>query len=316
MAQRTSHNTPNRKPAFDPGLTQQFTGTLRRSINPDGTFNVYRRGGSWRDLHPYLMMLNVSWRGFFAIVFSAYLIVNTCFAIGYFLLGPGQLNGADAATETRRFLNDFFFSAHTLTTVGYGNISPGTIPANALTAFEALTGLMGIALATGLLFGRFSRPSARIRFSDRILQAPYQDRTSLQVRIVNLRPNVLMDLEATMILMTVEGPPGAMKRRYQELNLERGGINFLALTWTIVHPIEEGSPIFGMTQEDIFRLQAEFVILVKGFDDTFSQTVHARYSYRYDELVWQARFEPAFEIDPAGDMVLNVDRVGRHTPLP
>jgi inward rectifier potassium channel len=303
------------KPTFDPGLTQQFTGILQRSINKDGSFNVYRRGVSWRDFHPYLRMLNMSWRRFFIEVLAACVVVNTIFAAVYFSLGPGQLQGDDAPDAMGRFLNDFFFSAHTLTTVGYGNLAPMTLASNVLSSFEALTGLMGIALATGLLFGRFSRPSARIAFSERMLVAPYQDGTSLQFRLVNLRPNVLMETQGTLVLMTVEGPAGDLKRKFEPLKLERDGIYFLALTWTVVHPIDESSPLYGKTAEDLARLQAEFLILVKGFDDTFSQTVHARYSYRYDELTWSAKFNPAFEIDPTGALILNVDRVGSHALL-
>lgn len=303
------------KSTFDPGLTQQFTGILQRSINKDGSFNVYRRGVSWRDFHPYLHLLNISWLSFLGVVLTAYVAANTIFAAAYFSLGPAQLQGDDATDAMGRFLNDFFFSAHTLTTVGYGNIAPMTVAANVLSSIEALTGLLGFALATGLLFGRFSRPSARIAFSERMLVAPYQDGASLQFRLVNLRPNVLMETQGTLVLMTVEGPPGAMTRKFEPLKLERDGIYFLALTWTVVHPIDESSPLYGKTAEDLARLQAEFLILIKGFDDTFSQTVHARYSYRYDELTWSAKFNPAFEIDPAGSLILNVDRVGSHALL-
>jgi inward rectifier potassium channel len=304
-----------KKPTFDPGLTQQFTGVLRRSINKDGSFNVQRRGGSWRHFHPYLVLLNMSWTEFFLLVLAGYCVMNLLFAAGYFLLGPEGLQGADTASDGRRFLSDFFFSAHTLTTVGYGNISPASLGANILSSIEALVGLLSAALGTGLLFGRFSRPSARIAFSESMLVAPYQDRSSVQFRIVNLRPNVLMETQAHLILMTVEGPPGAMARKYQPLKLERDDIYFLALTWTIVHPIEEDSPLFGKTPEDLARLQAEFVIMIKAYDDTFAQAVHARYSYRYDELTWQARFQPAFEIDGEGNMVLNVDRVSSHAAI-
>jgi len=117
------------------------------------------------------------------------------------------------------------------------------------------------------------------------------------------------------VLMTVEGPPGSLKRRFEPLKLERDKIYFLALTWTIVHPLDETSPLYGKTAEDLERLQAEFVVLIRAFDDTFSQVVHTRYSYRYDELQWQAKFHPAFEIDSNGDMVLNLDRVGSHSLL-
>lgn len=302
------------KPTFDPGLTQQYTGILRRAINKDGSFNVARQGTSWRDIHPYLHLISMGWPSFLTLVFAAYLAVNTLFAAFYYSLGPGHLQGGDAPHKLDRFLNAFFFSAHTLTTVGYGNIAPGSVSANVLAVVEALIGLLGFALATGILFGRFSRPSARIGFSDQALVAPYEGRTSLQFRIVNRRPNALMEMEATMILMLVEGEPGKQKRTFQNLPLERDTVDFLALTWTIVHPIDESSPLFGKTKEDLAQKQAEMIILIKGFDETFSQSVRSRYSYRFDEIAWNARFTPAFDFDGSGNMVLNIDKVGSYAP--
>jgi inward rectifier potassium channel len=303
------------KPTFDPGLTQQYTGSLRRAINKDGSFNVARHGTSWRDIHPYLHLISLPWPTFLSLVFAAYLAVNTIFAAFYYALGPGHLVGGDAPHKLDRFLNAFFFSSHTLTTVGYGNIAPGSISANILAAIEALIGLLGFALATGILFGRFSRPSARIGFSERALIAPYEGRTSLQFRIVNRRPNALMEIEATVILMLVEGEPGKLKRVFKTLPLERDTVDFLALTWTIVHPIDESSPLFGMKKEDLEREQGEVIVLIKGFDETFSQGVRARYSYRFDEVAWNAKFTPAFDFDATGTMVLNINKVGSFKPV-
>ena len=298
-------------PTFDPGLTQQFSAPLRRAINKDGSFNVHRRGTTWRDTHPYLYLINAPWSVFLAIIFATYVLVNTIFALVYFALGPNQLQGGtEAATTLDMFLNAFFFSAHTLTTVGYGSISPRGVEANILAAIEAMVGLMGFALATGLLFGRVSRPSARIGFSEKMLVAPYLDGASLQFRIVNQRANTLMELEAKVLLMTVENAQDPAPRKYKPLRLERESVYFFPLTWTIVHPIDRESPLYGLSGADLENLQAEFLILIKGFDDTFSQTVHARYSYRYDEIAWDARFTPAFQIDEHGDIVLDVDRVG------
>lgn len=299
------------QPTFDPGLTQKFTVPLRRAINKDGSFNVHRRGTTWRDVNGYLYLINMPWPGFFACILLGYFVVNTLFALLYYALGPDQLQGGtDATTNMAHFLNSFFFSAHTLTTVGYGSISPKGTAANVVAAFEAMTGLMGFALATGLLYGRVSRPSARIGYSETMVIAPYVEGTSLQFRVVNKRANTLMELEAKVMLMTVEGEPGKRKRDYRVLKLERHNVYFFPLTWTIVHPIDEHSPLHGKTAADLHRLQAEILILIKGFDDTFSQTVHSRYSYRYDEIVWGARFAPAFDVDAAGDIVLEVDKVG------
>ena len=299
-----------RNPSFDPGLTQQFTAPFRRAINKDGSFNVRRRGSTWRDFHPYLLLINMSWAGFLAALFLGYLVVNTLFACGYYALGPGQLTGGDAATAAGRFFNCFFFSAHTLTTVGYGNISPGALGANVVAVFEALVGVLGFAVATGLLFGRVSRPSARIGFSENMIVAPYQEGHSLQFRVVNRRKNSLAELQARCLLMTVDNEDGTPKRKYELLRLERPEVLFLALTWTIVHPIDRDSPLWGKTAADLTRLQAEVLILLKAYDDTFSQTVVARYSYRHDEIVWEKRFAPAFFVDGHGDLVLEVRKVG------
>jgi len=296
------------QPSFDPGLTQQYTGDLRRAINKDGSFNVLRQGTSWRYTHPYLFLINTPLPVFLAIVLAAYVVVNCIFAMIYFSLPPGEIHGVRIASPWLQFTDDFFFSAHTLTTVGYGNLAPASIAANSVAAFEAIVGLMGFALATGLLFGRVSRPSARIGFSGKALIAPYQDKSSLQFRIVNLRSNVLIELQASVMLMLVEG--GEAIRTYRPLTLERQSVYFFPLTWTIVHPIDEASPFFGKTAADLERLHAELLILVKGFDDTFGQTVNARYSYRFDEIVWGARFTPAFHINDGGHMVLEVNRVG------
>lgn len=302
------------KPTFDPGLTQQYAGVLNRAINKAGGFNVRRTGVTWRDAHPYLFLINISWVSFFAIVTAAFVIVNILFAWVYLVVGTSNIKGIEAPTEWLRFLNAFFFSAHTLTTVGYGNMYPVGPVANTVAAIESLAGLLAFAIATGLMFGRFSRPSARIGFSPNLLISPYLEGTSLQFRIVNRRKNDLINLEARLLLMTVEFVGDRLQRRYVSLTLERSQILFFPLTWTVVHPIDEASPLYGKAAEDLAGLQAEVMIMIEGFDDTFGQTVHVRYSYRYDEIVWGAKFAPAFEIDANGDLRVEVSRVGAIEP--
>ncbi len=298
------------KPTFDPGLTQQYTGSLSRAINQDGQFNVRRTGRTWRDVHPYLFLINVPWIGFAGIVAAVFIVVNIAFAGMYTAIGIEHVKGTGAPTEWLRFMNVFFFSAHTLTTVGYGNMYPSGIAANTVAAIEALLGLMAFAIATGLLFGRFSRPSARIGFSKTMVIAPYLNGTSLQFRVVNRRSNNLIDLEARLLLMTVELTGDRPRRRYEPLALERPSVLFFPLTWTVVHPIDEQSPLYGKTPQDLEGLQAEVMIMMKGFDDTFGQTVHARSSYRFDEITWGAKFAPAFDVDPNGDLRVEVNKVG------
>jgi len=177
-------------------------------------------------------------------------------------------------------------------------------------SIESLVGVLGFAVATGLLFGRVSRPSARIGFSEQMLLAPYQDLTSLQFRVVNRRTNDLMDIEARMMLMSVTLQDGKPVRNYDNLKLERETVVFLPLTWTIVHPIDNESPLFGKTAAELKEQQAELLIVIKAYDDTFSQTVIARHSYRYDEILWGRRFAPAFYVDGQGDIVLELPKLG------
>jgi inward rectifier potassium channel len=297
-------------PSFDPGLTQQFTAPLSRVINKDGSFNVRRRGGAWNDVHPYLHLINMSWMQFLSTLFLTYLVVNTAFACVYFALGPDALQGGEVSTAAERFLRDFFFSAHTLSTVGYGSISPKGTGGNIVASLESMVGVLAFAVATGLLYGRVSRPSARFGFSRTMVVAPYQDGHSLQFRVVNRRKNSLTELEVQVLLMTVQMENGQPKRRYEPLKLERRGILFLALTWTVVHPVDSESPLWDKTAEDLERLQTEVLIMMKAYDDTFSQTVAARHSYRHDEIVWGKRFAPAFHVDPTGVLVLEPRKVG------
>jgi inward rectifier potassium channel len=302
------------KPGFDPGLTQQYAGNLERVINKDGGFNVYRTGFTWRDIHPYLILINLSWSKFLLLVLIFYIVVNTIFAVVYMAIGSKSVYGVDGHSTWTHFTDVWFFSSHTLTTVGYGNMYPVGMASNSVASFEALIGLLVFALATGLLFGRFARPSARIGFSPFMAVAPYGEGVSLQFRIVNRRTNNLIDLHAQMTLMTVEQVGGRLGRKYTSLDLERSDVLFFPLTWTVVHPIEPGSPLFGKTPEELHRLQAEVLVMIRGFDDTFGQIVHARHSYRFDEVTWGARFLPAFEFDRNGHMHVEVNKVGLMEP--
>jgi inward rectifier potassium channel len=296
-----------KKESFDPGLTTQFSGNVRRVINPDGTFNVHRKGTRLRDTNLYLKMIDTSWTNFFVVVLLVFLVVNIAFAVVYVAIGIDQLQGTER--EMSAFVSAFFFSVHTLTTVGYGNVFPRGVSANALAAIEAATGLMVFAVMTGLLYGRFSRPSARILFSKNALIAPYQEGTSLQFRITNARSNTLMNLEARVLLMTVTNKDGQLKRDFIDLELERRKVYFLPLTWTIVHPIDSSSPLSGKTAEDLAKASSEILILIQAFDDSFSQVVHSIYSYRYADITWGAKFVQAFSVDPQGDLILELERI-------
>jgi len=304
--------TPNNPaPSFDAGLTRRYTGPLLRAINKDGTFNVRRQGVQSLAASIYTHLVNIPWPHFLGLSTVAYLVVNSVFATVYFILGPGALRASESDLGLSFFGKAFFFSVHTLTTVGYGDLYPLGLPANIVAAIEAALGLAGFAVVTGLLFARFSRPTAKLIFSQQMVVSPYREGTSLQFRIANQRSNVLTDVQADILLMTVEKDgSGQLQRNFVELPLERKSVFFLALTWTIVHPIvDDTSPLWGKTAADLERLQAELLILIRGYDDSFTQVVNTRYSYRWNEVEWSARFTPAFDVSPAGHLVLDLDRI-------
>lgn len=297
------------KTAFDPGLTERYTGRTGKTIREDGQFNVRREGVRLQDAGWFLHFMNLSWPAFLVQMPLIYLGVITLFAALYLGVGVAHLQGARAGTALEAWSSAFFFSVQTFTTVGYGHIAPMSFLASTVAAVEAMSGILSLAIATGLIYARFSRPTAHLKFSTKALIAPFRGGQALMFRLANRRPNVLMELEAKVLLMTVGEDEGVMKRRYAQLALEREQIYFMPLAWTVVHPIDEKSPLWGKTAADLAAEQAELLVLVKAFDDTFSQTVHGRYSYTPAEMEWGARFEPAFRVDGDGAMVLELERL-------
>ncbi len=299
------------KQTIDPGLGEKYFQKTKRIINNDGTFNVTKRGAgfNYKDIYQYL--INISWTKFFLIVLSVYVSLNFVFAFLYYLVGVEDLAGS-AGNNLNNFLDAFFFSAQTLTTVGYGGISPKGLIVNIISALEALNGLMCFALITGLLYGRFSRPSARILFSNKAIIAPYRGITSLQFRIANQRHNTLMEIEAKVLLVQIEKIENQYNRKYFDLKLERNSVYFFPLTWTIVHPIDEDSPFYGKSEAEIKAFESEILILIKGFDDTFSQIVHSRFSYTANEVIWNAKFIRAFNNEENGEIIFNIDDIHKY----
>jgi inward rectifier potassium channel len=199
------------------------------------------------------------------------------------------------------FLRDFFFSIHTLATIGYGNIAPASLSADIVVAIESLIGLLGLALWTGLLFARFSRPMAALIFSEQAIIAPYRNQTAFMFRLVNGRSNQMVELKATVLFSRIVNGV----RKYDNLVLERAGVVFFPLSWTVVHPIDDKSPMFGCSRADLERTDAEVLILITGTDETFSQTVHARTSYKPDEILYGKKFASIYE--PLEDGVASID---------
>jgi inward rectifier potassium channel len=284
----------------------------QRLLNRDGSFNVVRSGlGFLESFAPYHLLLSISWLGFFGVVIASYVAINLVFAFAYLACGADALVGVSPSMMGGKFGQAFFFSVETFATIGYGQIAPNGVPANVVVTVEALVGLMYQALATGLLFARFTRPKAAVLFSDRAVVAPYNEGQALMFRIVNRRRNEIIQLEAQVLLSAMEPDGrGGTVRRYSALALERNKVTFFPLSWTIVHPIDGASPMTGRTREELQHAEAEILVLLSGVDEALEQTVHARSSYRADEIVWNARFQSMFLTADGGDRVsVDISRV-------
>lgn len=264
----------------------------QRVLNTDGTPNIERTGLPWFKFDDtYTRLVTMSWPRFFLVILIAYLIVNTLFAVAYNIIGIENLDGAKGITLRDQFFDAFFFSAQTISTVGYGHISPQGFVTSVLAAFESMLGLLAFALATGLLYGRFSRPTSKVSFSKKMVIAPYQNHTGLMCRLVNLRKNSLIDVEVQMFMTYNETVDGKLRRSFYPLDLERNKISVLYLNWTLVHPINDDSPIFGKTIDELKAAEVEIFVILRAFDDTFAQTIHTRTSYQDDDIEFDAKFK-------------------------
>jgi len=285
--------------------------TRQRLLNPDGSFNVVREGlDPFSSLSLYHWLLTISWPKFISFISGSYLVVNALFAFAYLLLGPDALQSSSGNFAGQPFYRAFFFSVDTFATIGYGNIVPVGVAANTLVTIEALLNILGIALATGVIFARFSRPSPKIIYSRNAIVAPYRDRVALEFRIANARSNQLIEVQVQVILTKIEQVGGSTVRKFYDLDLERHRVVFFALSWTVVHPIDSNSPMWGLTHKDLLAADAEFLILVIGTDETASQTVHSRSSYKANEIVWGAKFANMFlRSDTEGIIGMNLSRI-------
>ncbi|HJV23958.1 MAG TPA: ion channel [Holophagaceae bacterium] len=306
MATRLRFRRPTTRATDDLGLGVKPG--ARRGVNKDGTFNLHRAGlPRFRPYEFYHQLISMPLHRFVGLLILGYLLANLCFGSIYLLVGMEHFARSGAQGARAETLDAFFFSAQTLTTVGYGHIYPTSPLANSVAAVESLVGLMSFALGCGLLYGRFSRPHARVRFTHRAVIGPYRGGRAFMFRIVNERSNQLIEVEASVSL-SMNNPDTGL-RTFHTLVLERTHINLFPSNWTIVHPLDETSPLAGLDESAIHAADVEFIVLIKAFDDTFAQTVYARSSYKAGELVWGARFASMVEVPEAGHPVVDLGRL-------
>ena len=258
---------------------------------------------------PYHSLLTMSWWKFNFNIFIFFLGINALFALAFVLIGVESLPGSIPGNVLQFYLDAFFFSIQTFTTVGYGVLSPQGTLANSVASLCAFVGLLSFALATGLLFARFSRPTARIIFAENVLITPFQEASALMFRIANARKNQLIELEVKILYSRLEYSNGRHVRRYYPLPLVRNKVVFFPLHWTVVHKIDENSPLYGVTQSRLEEEMAEFLILLTGIDETFSQPVHARSSYRFDEIKWNVKFSDMFFVNKDNQLSIDMQKL-------
>lgn len=282
-----------------------------RFLGKDGSANIEKRGLPFFEqislFHSLLRLPN--WK-FQTVIVLFFILVNVFFATLYYLIGVENLAGITVTSELDKFAEAFFFSAQTFTTVGYGHISPSGFLTSVVASIEALSGLLALALGTGLLYGRFSRPKAFIQFSHHALIAPFQGGYGLMLRMAPYKNTNLTDAEAKITLGITMDEGGNKVNRFFSLDLEYNKINALTLSWTLVHPITEESPLYGFTEEDFKSMRGEILVFVKAFDEMFSNTVATRTSYTFHEVVYGAKFVQMFEhSEDNTKTILHLDKI-------
>jgi inward rectifier potassium channel len=277
-----------------------------RFINKDGTFNLRREGISIFDkFSVYQKMLSLSTWKIGLLILSYYFILNALFTLAYVLVGSEQLQGIISTTPWGKLKETFFFSTQTFVTVGYGRINPVGDAASIIASLESLTGYLSFAVITGLIYGRFSRPRSFLAFSDFAVIAPYNGKTALMFRFANFKDNHILtnvEIKANVALNLDEN--GASTYKFYDLVLERQKVDNLPMNWTVVHAIDENSPLSGYTEADYISSDMELYVLITGFDEIYSSPVLQRTSYTYNELKFNVKFIPMYRESEDGKMTI------------
>ncbi|NER84757.1 MAG: ATP-sensitive inward rectifier potassium channel 10 [Leptolyngbya sp. SIO1D8] len=294
-------------------VSKDFSPSPQRIVNRDGEMpDIVRLGdphSPWRDL--YHLLLTISWRGFVALLLVAYLLVNGLFAVAYWL-GDDAIANADPNS----LLDAFFFSVQTMASIGYGAMYPQTDYANFLVVAESFVGLLFIVMATGVIFARFSVPTARILFSHYAVISPFNGVPCLMFRTANKRRNRIFEAQLWVTLVRDEiTKEGDRFRRFYDLELIRAHTPLFALTWTAMHPINENSPLYGETPESLEKAHAEIIVIITGLDENLSQTIHARHSFVPNEILWNYHFENVLGWTEEGKRALNFNNFDKAYPM-
>lgn len=302
----------NIKESTDTGFSNNSSKQGTRMYKKDGTLNVVKRGLSFGDRFSfYQEMLTMSWLKFLIVVFTGYFIINILFSSVYIWIGIENLGGIlKTENNLEMFLEAFFFSSQTFTTVGYGSVHPVSLMANFVSSLEALIGLFSFALGTGLLYGRFAKPVVKLLYSDKALISPFKDGKALMFRFANAKNSILSDVEVKVTLAMLVLENNIPIRRFFSLNLESSKVTSLPLSWTIVHHINAESPLKDMNQTDFEQAEIEIIIQTSFFENTSSQFVTHRNSFKDDEIFWGGKFNLIFnKVENTEQTELHLDKL-------
>ena len=304
------------KNKLDIGLDHDAQQGRQRTINLDGSFNIRRITGETIDFDLFHWLINTSWGHYWLAVFLFYGVVNALFALMYYMIGTQHIAGIAQEDMMSDFMHCFFFSNQTFTTVGYGGMHPVGMLTSWVASIEAFSGLMSFALATGTLYGRFSKARTKIKFSPNAIIAPSGDLNALQFMIANQRSSNIMDLEATVNFSWIDKEAEGSFRRFKQLNLELSKIAMFPTSWNINHIIDPESPLYGMNYEDMKEREIEVFITLKGFDETYSQVVYIRMSYTAKDVIYGAKFQRPFYVGSDGILIMDLRKVGSYDLVP
>ena len=286
--------------------------THQKIINANGSLNFKVKGLSFFKItEVHNLLLSVNWFWFTLIIFCFYFIMNTIFTVLYIISGTDGLSGVNE-TASNVFSKVFYFSAQTLCTGYFTDTIPVSVRSTSLAAIEAVVGLFIFAIITGLLYSRFSKPNSKIIFSDKILIGSYKQGKALMLRIANIKRNQLLKVSAEVILLLRIEVDGVMKNMFYNLKLEQETIGMLLLTWTIVHPIDEDSPLDTFSVEDIATASGEIIVVIEGSDDILSQNVFARTSFAAADIISNGRFEDITYTDKNNRLTIDISKLNQY----